>query len=168
MQAQTILLLIIGIVVVSYLFSQFLDYINLRAQRKDIPDEIASFYDKEKYLKSLDYHREQTYFSFITSAFSLGLSLLMLLLGGFGWLDGFLRNYITSEIPLALAFFGILAVASDLITIPFQWYSTFVIEEKYGFNKTTIKTFITDKLKGYLLGAIIGGLLLTTLLYLVQ
>src|SRR6185369_13221482 len=105
MQAQTILTLIIAIVVISYLFNQVLEYINLRAQRKDIPDEISSFYDKEKYLKSLDYHREQTHFSFITSAFSLGLSLLMLLLGGFGWLDGFLKNYFTSEIPLALAFF---------------------------------------------------------------
>ncbi len=168
MQVQTILLLIIGIVVVSYLFSQFLEYINLRAQRKDIPEEIATFYDKEKYLKSLDYHREQAYFSFITSAFSLGLSLLMLVLGGFGWLDGILRNYISSEIPLALSFFGILAVVSDLITIPFQWYSVFVIEEKYGFNKTTVKTFITDKLKGYLLGAIIGGLLLSALIYLIE
>jgi len=84
MQAQTILLLIISIVVVSYLFSQFLEYINLRAQRKDIPDEIATFYDKGNYLKSLDYHRDQTYFSFITSAFSLGLSLLMLVWSGFG------------------------------------------------------------------------------------
>ncbi len=168
MQAQTILLLIIGIVVVSYLFSQLLEYINLRAQRKDIPDEIASFYDKGNYLRSLDYHREQTYFSFITSAFSLCLSLLMLIFGGFGWLDGILRNYISSEIPLALSFFGILAVASDLITIPFQWYSVFVIEEKYGFNKTTAKTFITDKLKGYLLGAVIGGALLSALIYLIE
>jgi len=168
MQAQTILLIIIGIVIVSYLFSQILEYINLGAQRKDIPDEITSFYDKEKYLKSLDYHRQQTYFSFITSAFSLCLSLSMLILGGFGWLDGFLRNYISTPIPLALAFFGILAVASDVITIPFQWYSVFVIEEKYGFNKTTVKTFLTDKLKGYLLGAIIGGLLVSALIYLIE
>ncbi len=167
MQAQTILLVIIGIVVVSYLFGQFLEYLNLQAQRKEIPAEIASFYDKEKYLKSLDYHREQTYFSFITSAFSLGLSLLMLMLGGFGWLDTFLRGFITSEIPLALTFFGVLAITSDLITIPFQWYSVFVIEEKYGFNKTTPRTFIVDKLKGYLLGAIIGGLLLSALIYLI-
>ncbi len=168
MQAQTILLLIIGIVIVSYLFSQFLDYLNLRAQRKDIPDEIASFYNKESYLKSLAYHREQTYFSFLTSAFSLGLSLLMLFFGGFGWLDSLLRNYVHSEIPLALAFFGILAVASDLITLPFQWHSVFVIEEKYGFNKTTVKTFFIDKIKGYLLGAIIGGLLLSVLIYLIE
>lgn len=168
MASQSILYLIITIVIVSYLFSQFLDYLNLRSQRKDIPEEIASFYDKEKYLKSLDYHREQTYFSFLTSAFSLVLSLLLLILGGFGWLDGFLRNHIASGVPLALAFFGILAIASDLITIPFQWYSVFVIEEKYGFNKTTIKTFIADKLKGYVLGAVVGGILLSALIYLIE
>ncbi len=168
MNASTILYLILGIVITSYLFSQLLEYLNLRAQRNDIPEEITTFYDKEKYVKSLRYHRDQTNFSFLTSAFSLGLSLTMLLLGGFGWLDGLLRNYIHSEIALALTFFGTLAVASDLITIPFQGYSVFVIEEKYGFNKTTVKTFIADKIKGYLLGAAIGGLLLSMLIYLIE
>lgn len=167
MNPQSILYLLLGFVIVSYLFSQFLDYLNLRSQRKDIPDEIV-FYDKGKYLKSLDYHRDQTYFSFLTSAFSLGLSLVMLFIGGFGWLDALLRNYIHNEISLALAFFGILAVASDILTIPFQWHSVFVIEEKYGFNKTTVKTFIADKLKGYLLGAVIGGVLLSALIYLIE
>lgn len=168
MTPQTILYLILGIVVASYLFSQFLDYLNLRAQRKEIPDEIASFYNKDKYLKSLGYHRDQTYFSFLTSAFSLGLSLTMLLLGGFGWLDSFLGTYIHAEIPLALTFFGVLAVASDVITLPFQWHSVFVIEERYGFNKTTVKTFFTDKLKGYLLGGVIGGILISILIYLME
>src|SRR5688572_26253158 len=168
MQPQTILVVILIITLVSYVFDQILDYINLRSQRADIPNEIASFYEKDKYLQSLSYHRERTKFSFLTSAFSFLLSALMLLFGGFGWLDGVLRAYISNEILLALAFFGILVLASDILTIPFQWYSTFVIEEKYGFNKTTVKTFINDKLKGYLLGAIIGGGLLTALLYLVQ
>ena len=59
-------------------------------------------------------------------------------------------------------------IVSDLLTIPFQWYGTFVIEEKYGFNKTTVKTFITDKLKGYVLGALIGGAMLSVLIYLIN
>ncbi len=168
MNPQTILYIILGIVIVSYLFDQFLEYLNLRAQRKDIPSEISEFYEKEKYLKSLDYHREQTNFSFLTSAFNLCLSLLMLLLGGFGWLDNLFRNYIHSEIPLALIFFGVLAIASDVLTLPFQWHSVFVIEEKYGFNKTTIKTFFIDKAKGYLLGAAIGWILLSALIYLIE
>ena len=168
MEPQVLLYIIIGIVAISYLFDQVLDYINLKHQRTDIPKEVEAFYDKDKYLKSLAYHKEQTYFSFLTSAFSVVLSLIMLFSGGFGWLDGLLRPMIGSEVLLALAFFGVLMLASDMLTTPFQWYSTFVIEEKYGFNRTTVKTFIADKLKGYLLSAIIGGGLLSLLIYLVR
>jgi STE24 endopeptidase len=168
MEPQTILYIILGIVVISYVFDQILDYINLKYQRPDIPKEVEAFYDKEKYHKSLAYHREQTNFSFITAAFSFILAILMLTLGGFGWLDGLLRPYVQNEIALALAFFGVLMLASDILTLPFQWYATFVIEEKYGFNKTTIKTFIADKVKGYLLTAVIGGGLLSLLIYLVR
>ena len=168
MTPTSILYIILGISIVSYLFDQFLDYLNLKAQRKDIPSEIADFYDKGKYQKSLDYQADQQRFSFISSAFSFVLSLLMLVLGGFGWLDSLVRPLIENEIILALAFFGVIMIVSDVIGIPFQWYSTFVIEEKYGFNKTTVKTFILDKLKGYALGAIIGGALLSVLLYLIQ
>jgi STE24 endopeptidase len=149
-------------------FDQLLDFINLKAQRTDIPDDIAAFYDRTQYLKSLDYHRELTKFSFISSGFSFLLSLLMLAAGGFGWLDSMLRPMITNEIALALSFFGILMLASDFFTLPFQLYSIFVIEEKYGFNKTTIKTFFTDKIKSYMLAAVIGGPLLALLIYLVQ
>ncbi len=168
MTPQTILIIIVVISIISYVFDQTLDYINLKAQRKDIPEEIASFYDRNKYLKSLDYHRDLTQFGFLTSAFGFLLSLSMLLLGGFGWLDGLLRPHFTNDILLALAFFGSIMIASDLLNLPFQWYSTFVIEEKYGFNKTTVKTFILDKLKGYLLGGLVGGLLLSVLIYLIQ
>ncbi len=165
---ETILIIILIIVSISYVFDQFLDYLNLKSQRTDLPDDIAAFYDREKYLKSLAYHKELAKFSFFTSAFSFVLSLTMLLLGGFGWLDQLLRGYIENEIILALAFFGVLMIASDILTIPFQWYSTFVIEEKYGFNKTTVKTFVFDKIKGYVLSAVIGGLLISILIYLIQ
>lgn len=165
---QLILLIVLLIASISFVFDQLLDYINLNYQRSDIPDEIAAFYDRDKYVKSLRYHAELTRFSFFSSSFSFLLSFLMLFFGGFGWLDGLLRSSIHTEIPLALAFFGILVIASDVVGIPFQWYSTFVIEEKYGFNKTTAKTFVLDKLKGYLLTAIVGGGLLSILIFLVE
>jgi STE24 endopeptidase len=168
MSPQTILYIIVAIATIGYLFDQLLDYINLKAQRGDIPDDIAAFYDREKYLKSLDYHKEQTNFSFLTAAFSFLLSVVMLIGGGFGWLDGFLRIYFDNAILLALTFFAVLTLASDILTIPFQLYAVFVIEEKYGFNKTTPRTFITDKLKGYLLAAVIGGPLLALLIYLIR
>ena len=168
MQPEAILYIIVGISIANYLLDQFLDYLNLRAQRKDIPDEVAAFYNRDKYLKSLEYHRELTQFGFITSACSAALSLLMLLFGGFGMLDTWLRSFVANDIILALGFFGILILVIDLITLPFQWHATFVIEEKYGFNKTTIPTFFLDKLKSYLLGGVIGGVLLAALILLIK
>jgi len=163
-----LLYIIITISIISYLFEQILDFLNLRSQRQDLPVEIAEFYDKDKYIRSLNYHHDQTKFGFITSAFSFILSFVVLFTGGFGFIDTLLRPYFHNEITLALAFFGLLVIISDILTIPFQLYSTFVIEEKYGFNKTTAKTFIMDKLKGYLLGAIVGGLMLAGLIYLIE
>ena len=168
MEPKIILFIIIAIAALSYLFDQLLDYINLKAQRSDIPNDIASFYDRTRYLKSLDYHRDLTKFSFITSGFSFLLSMAMLTGGGFGWLDSFLKAFIENEIVIALCFFGVLMLASDILTLPFQLYSTFVIEEKYGFNKTSVKTFFSDKLKGYLLAAVVGAPLVALLIYLVR
>jgi STE24 endopeptidase len=168
MSPQTILIIILIISAISYLFDQFLDYLNLKAQRKDIPDEIAAFYEKEKYLKSMDYYKAQARFSFFTSALGFIASMLMLSLDGFGWIDHLLRPHFQNEIALALVFFGVIMLASDILTMPFQLYSTFVIEEKFGFNKTTPKTFITDKLKGYILGGTVGGGLLSFLIYLIH
>ena len=168
MEPQTILVIIVAIAAVSYVFDQLLDYVNLKSMRTDIPDDVAAFYDRSKYVRSLDYHRELTRFSFVSSAFSFLLSMAMLLSGGFGWLDDLLRQYVQDPILLALLFFAVLVLASDVLTLPFQLYSTFVIEEKYGFNKTTVKTFFADKVKGYLLAALIGAPLLALLIYLIN
>ncbi|MBS1557798.1 MAG: M48 family metallopeptidase [Bacteroidetes bacterium] len=163
-----ILYLIIGILLISFLFNIALEILNLRGQRYDIPAEVAGFYTPEKYTTALAYHRERTVFSLIVSGFSLAITLTVLGVGGFGWLDGEVRFFTMSKLPQALLFFGFLAVASDVITIPFQWYSVFVIEEKYGFNKTTVKTFIMDKVKSYVLGAVVGGALLSLLIVLIE
>ena len=105
MEPGVLLFIIISITVVSYVADQILDYINLKAQRSDIPKEVEAFYQKEKYLKSLAYHRELTRFSFLTSAVSFLISIVMLATGGFGWVDGLFRPYFNSDIILALVFF---------------------------------------------------------------
>ncbi len=168
MTPAVLLVVLVGITLGGYFFETILEYLNLKAQRRDIPDDITAFYDRSKYLRSLDYHRDRTRFGFLTSGFGVLVSVAMLGFGGFGMLDAFLRPLIENEIALALAFFGILAIASDLITMPFQWYATFVIEEKYGFNKTTPSTFVLDKIKGYALGIVIGGPLMATLITLIR
>ena len=160
--------LIIGIIIFGYAVGEILDWLNLRNSKVSLPAEAEGIYDDEKYAKSQEYHRVNAKFSFYTSAFSTALTLAFLWFGGFGWLDSLLSNSISNDIALSLLFFGVLFIASDLINTPFQLYSTFVLEERFGFNKTTAKTFFFDKLKGYLLGIILGGLILGALLYLVD
>ncbi len=132
-----------------------------------MPEELKEIYDEQEYSRSQNYQRTQARFSLITSTFSFLLAFLLLSTGTFGWLDEQLRPFFDNPVWLALAYFGIIFLASDLINIPFQWHSTFVIEEKFGFNKTTPKIFMVDKLKGYLLAIIIGGLIVGLLLYLI-
>jgi len=130
-----------------------------------IPAELSGIYDADKYKKSQQYEKVNLGFSIITSTFSFVLILVLLFADGFGFLDSYVSNITHNEYFRALLFFGILGLVMDLITIPFQIYGTFVIEEKFGFNKTTPLTFITDKFKGWLIGAIIGGGLLMFIMW---
>ena len=139
--------LITGIVLFGYAVGEILDWLNLKHSKAEIPREAEGIYDDAQYAKSQNYHRVTARFSFITSAFSTILTVAILWFGGFGWLDTLLSANIDNEVLLALAFFGGLFIASDIINLPFQLYSTFVIEEKFGFNKTTLSTFFLDKLK---------------------
>jgi STE24 endopeptidase len=154
--------------VTAYLAEQVLEFLNYKAQRTDIPAEVAAFYEKEKYLKSLEYNNAKTRLSFISTTAGFIASISMLAFGGFGYVDSLLRPYLHNEIALALVFFGVIFIVSDIISLPFQLYSTFVIEERFGFNKTTRATFFADKIKGYIIGGVIGGALLAILILLVN
>ena len=168
MTASTILYVIIGIVVINYLLDQWLEYLNLQNKQSKLPESLKGIYDPEEYQRSLEYQRTLSKFSFLTSAFGIVVILTVLLTGVFGALDRWLQPQIQNPILLSLAFFGILGIASDWLNLPLQLYRTFVIEERFGFNKTTYRTFFIDKLKGYALTLIIGGLVLSGLLYLLM
>lgn len=159
---------IILILLSDYLFERFLDFLNEKQLNRDLPDELIGIYNAEEYKKSMDYYRTKQRFSFFTETFSLVLVLCMLFVGGFGYLDGVLRDITSNEILLALLFFGIIGIVSDFLGIPFDLYAQFVIEDRYGFNKMTVKTFITDKLKSWLLISIIGGGLISLIIWIFQ
>ncbi len=148
---------IIGIILLDFIFEKVLDYLNYKNMKDEIPAELEGIYDDEKYRKSQQYEKVNSRFSLLTSIFSLILILVMLFAGGFGLMDEWVRQLSGSIYIQTLLFFGSLGIAFDIISLPFQLYGTFVIEEKFGFNKTSVKTFITDKLKSWLLGAILGG-----------
>jgi STE24 endopeptidase len=168
MDSQALLYLITGIVIAGFAAETLLTWLNLRHMRTQLPEAVAQFYDAEKYAQALAYQRETTRFGLVQSVFSTSITVTLLLTGSFGRLDSLLRQITEHPLLLPLLYFGVLALAADVLSWPFQWYGTFVIEEKYGFNRTTIKTFITDKLKGYLLSVLLAGSLLVAFLLLVQ
>jgi len=147
----------------------FLDFVasilNIKALDPKLPEEFKGVYDEEKYAKSQQYTRVSERYGIITSIYSLTLLLVFWFLGGFGWLDTLLRGMGWNETITGLAFIGVLIFGSNLLNLPFQIYDTFVIEEKFGFNKTTPKTFIIDQIKGAALGIVIGAPLLALVLW---
>jgi STE24 endopeptidase len=122
-----------------------------------LPDEVKDVYSTEEYQKSQNYKRINERFGLLTSGFSFILLILVLMYHVFGYIDQVARLVTVNPILVALIFFGIIMLASDIINTPFALYDTFVIEEKFGFNKTTIRTFLLDKVKGWLVTAILGG-----------
>jgi STE24 endopeptidase len=160
--------LIIGLVIFNYLFSTVLDYINGKNWKTEVPSVMKDFYDEDKYLKAKNYSKEKGKVSLISSTLSTLITLLFLIFEGYGWLDNFISLYYDIPFLKSGIFFLVLFILSDFISIPFSCYSTFVIEEKYGFNKTTVKTFVLDKIKGYLLTLIVGGILLFGAIYIVS
>jgi STE24 endopeptidase len=159
---------ILGILVFDFLLERGLEYLNTKAWSPGLPDILKGIYDAEKYRLSQEYYLANLRFGIITSTFSFLVMIAMVVSGGFAAVDDLVGQVTDNEILKALLFFGILGGAYDLLTLPFQWYDTFVIEERYGFNKTTPRTFILDKLKGWLLTALLGGLLLAAMVWFYQ
>ena len=168
MKPETVFFVIITILVVSFIIDQALDYLNAKHFNDPLPAELQDVFDQDEYKKSQRYKKERYKFGLLTSTISLVATLLFFLLDGFPFVDGLARSVSDNEIIVALVFFGIIMIASDIISTPFSYYSTFVIEEKYGFNKTTRTTFLLDKLKGWLMGAILGGVILGAIIWFYQ
>ncbi len=148
------------ILLFEYTLERYLDYLNKKNYSVDLPDELKGIYDEERYRKSQEYERANHKFSLFTSTFSLVLMLLLLFSGSFALLEKWAISKTHDLVWGTLLFFGVLGLLADIIQTPFSLYKLFVIEDNFGFNRITLKTFFLDKLKGYLLGGLIGGSLL--------
>ena len=162
---QTYYFIIIGALIVEYLLSTISSVLNMNSITSTIPDGFQEFYDDKKYSKSQEYLKDKTKLGLYSSTFSLILTLIVIHFGLFGFLDEFVRSNSTHYITSGLLFFGILFLINDILNIPFSLYSTFVVEEKYGFNKTSIHTFIADKCKGYGLTIVFGSAIMVPVFY---
>ena len=168
MTSTILFYIIISIIVINFIIDKVLDALNAKHYDDEIPEELNDVYDEDEYKKSQAYKKTNYKFGIFSSAFSIVLTLGFLLLDGFEYVDNIARNYTENPIGIALLFFGIIMVGSDLISLPFSIYKTFVIEEKFGFNKTTAKTYILDKIKGLLMSTILGGGILALIIWFYQ
>ena len=161
-------IVLLSVVILSFVWGQFLSYLNRKRMSPVIPEELQGIYNAEEYAKQQDYQRTNSRFGLVSGSFSFVIILLVLVFGVLGWLDNSLRTCTDHFIFLPLAFFGILLFVYELVEFPFNWYATFTIEERFGFNKSTPKLFIADWIKGILLSVVIGGVILTAILFIYQ
>lgn len=168
MNSEILFYIIIAIISINFLKDKILDALNAKHFNDDIPSELSDVFDEDAYKKSQDYKAANYKFGIWSSLFSLLLTLGFLSFDGFEYVDTIARIYSENPIIIALLFFGIIMMASDIISTPFSYYKTFVIEERFGFNKSTKKLFIIDKIKGLVMMAIIGGGLLALIVWFYQ
>lgn len=163
-------LVILAALLADFVLERAADLLNLRALRRDPPEELRDLYDPERYRRSQEYTRARTRLGIAASTTSLVALLAFWFLGGFDALDVWLRGLGPvggwGPVGRGLLYLGILGFAGSLLSLPFSVYSTFVIEERFGFNRTGVRTFVVDLVKGFALSVAVGAPLLAAVLWL--
>ena len=157
--------IIIFAIIIEYLLSSISSILDIKNITPTIPSDFKKAYDQEKYILSQDYLKARTSFGLFSSSFSLILIMIVIHSDIFGLLDQFVRGQSDSYILQGLFFIGIIYFFQDIVSLPFSIYHTFVIEERFGFNKTTLNLFIIDKIKGYAIFIVLGSIVITPILY---
>jgi len=151
-----IFFLILFIPVTGFLLERYLEYLNAGMRSEILPEKLHGICDEKDYRKTQLYEKDNLKLSFWSSSFNLAIIVIMIVAGGFAILDNFSRSLSNNNVVIALIFFGIIGFASEIINMPFNWYDTFVIENKYEFNTMTIRMFITDHLKSWFIALLVG------------
>ncbi|GAB4504884.1 MAG: M48 family metallopeptidase [Anaerolineales bacterium] len=159
-------LLIIGLVTIMYLIDLVVTLLNDRYSRQPLPPSARGIYDDEKYAKWLSYSLETTRHEMTVNTVMTTLLLALLAFGAFGTLARWTNAWFEHPLLQTLAFLGMFGLLYLLVSLPFSYYKTFVIEEKFGFNATTLRTFILDLLKSIALTIVLGGGVVSLLFFL--
>ncbi|MDA3867853.1 MAG: M48 family metallopeptidase [Salinivirgaceae bacterium] len=163
---MSLLYIIIAIIVVSYIIEEYVDYLNLSHELKPIAKKLRGKFSyttrKKMHLYHLANYKLELYYGMISTLVILS----MLVFKGFGAIDSLIQGYFDNPLVVTLVFFGIIGFGSAIISLPWNTYSVFYIENRFGFNRQTVLSFITDKLKGIGLSVILGGGLLLVITWL--
>lgn len=168
MESESLNYLLIGVLIFGFLVPQILEYLQVAQPLSKVPASLAEYLSAEKLVEAKAYQHANFGFKLVTSSFTFLLTLLSVTQGWFGAIDTWIAAFGYTPLVNSLLFFGLIFVVSDVLSLPFDYYSTFVIEEKFGFNKTSLATFFADKLKAYVLSLIVGGGLLLVFLWLIH
>lgn len=168
MSPEGVKILILTVLVFGFIFEKTLDWLNIQREVKEVPPSLNGHLTREKIQETSAYQRVNYRFGLITDSISFLVMLALIIFGLFGSLDTWLQGYIDHPVWLSVVYLGMVFIGADLLSMPFDYYHTFKIEEDFGFNKTTPVFFFTDKVKGWALTIIIGGSLLYLLLWLVH
>ena len=153
----------IGIIGFMYIFELIVNLLNVRYAKLDIPKNVSHIYDEKEYMRWLNYHKENLRLGIVRKTISTLMIIALLIFGIFGNLEAWAKNISDFAITQTLLFLVVYLALETVVSIPLDYYSTFYIEEKYGFNKTTFKTFWSDKIKSFLLSAVLFGALIAGL-----
>ena len=160
MSAEGLYWLVIGVVLAEYAWSTFLTLLNIKASRQPVPALLADLYDEERYRRQQAYAMTNRKFSLLSGAVSTLVTLGIFAFGGFAVFDGAARAVSAAPVVQALVVWGIFYLISWFISLPFDIYRTFVIEQRFGFNRTTPKLFAADAVKSLLTSLVIMGAVL--------
>lgn len=158
-------LIIVTAIIIEYLLTSISSVLDIKNITPIIPLDFKKAYDGEKYIQSQEYLKARTRFGLFSSTFSLGLILVVIHSDVFGILDQYVRLQTENYILQGLLFIGIIYFFQDIISLPFSLYNTFVIEQKFGFNKIKPGLYFIDKIKGYGIFIVLGSTVITPLLY---
>ena len=159
-----IAILIIVFIIAELVLTALADYLNHQSMRPNLPPEFQDSYDPARYKKAIQYQKVNTRFGWIATLTSCALLAAMWFGRGFALLDHWLQSWQLPPVLTGLFFIGALGLLMSLVSMPFAIYRTFVIEERFGFNRTTWTTFVTDRIKGLAIALLLGTPLLAGVL----
>lgn len=162
---NTWLIFILIVIIAHYLLDTIISVLNLKALSPELPDEFSDTFDQAKYRQSQSYTKVSTKFSLLENSVTTLITIIFLLSGGFNLIDLFVRNFGLGSIATGIGYAITILVLSFIVGLPFNIYSTFVIESRFDFNRTTPKTFILDIVKGLAVSLIIGVPILAVILW---
>ena len=158
--SEYLIYIFIFFILFGFVFSSILEYVNSKNWKDSVPDTLKDFYKESDYKKAKSYKLDRDKVSLISSLISTTLTIIFIFSGVYGKVSDYSLYYFDNPFLQSAGFFLFFLLISTIISLPISYYSIFTIEEKYGFNKSTLSTFIKDKIKGLIISLLIGGFIL--------